>query len=107
MIDIAPKALRFARLAAEQRSAFADDPQVAVIRRQEETLWPGPSGHGVRRYVGISETTAAFCVCVITAFLERPSRFQSPDWDGNDFTFLQATAKSLREQLARPLVQGL
>ena len=99
MIDISPKALRFARLAAERQTAFASDPQIALIKRKEDSFRQKDSRNRVERYVKISETTAVFCIRAMSALLETPEQFESSEWDGNDFVFLQAASKSLHQQL--------
>lgn len=99
MIDISPKALRFARLAAEQQPAFSSDPQIAIIKRDEDNFARKESRDRVGQYVKISEPTADFCFRALTALLENRGEFESSDWDGNDFVLMSAAAKSLREQI--------
>ncbi len=106
MIDISPKALRFARLAAEQQPAFSGDAQIAAIERDEASFSRRDSADRIGRSIQVSERTAEFCLRVVTAFLERPDRFASDEWDGNDFAFLQAASGSLREQLMRSNAQS-
>ena len=107
MIDISPKALRFARLAAEQQPAFAGDPQIAIVEQDEASFRQKDSGDRLGRCVEISDRTADFCLRVVTALLEQPGRFETSEWDGNDYVFLQAATRSLREQLARSNAQTL
>jgi hypothetical protein len=99
MIDISPKALRFARLAAEQQAAFASDPQIAVIKSKESCFTQKSRPERVGHYVKISEKTADFCLRAVTALLQDPIVFESSEWDGNDFAFMSAATKSLRDQL--------
>lgn len=101
MIEISPKALRYVRLAAGQQPAFAGDPEIAVIERDESAFRQKAAGLRLERYIEISERTADFCLRVSQALLDQPSRSCSDEWDGNDFAFLQAATKSLRQQLMR------
>ena len=94
MVEISPKALRFARLAAEQEPSLAHDPRFDVMRSEERDHRPGR-----QRYVLLSEDTADFCLQAVSALLEREDRLAALDWDGNDVLFMEAIVTSLREQL--------
>lgn len=94
MVEISPKALRFARLAAEQEPSLTRDPRFDVMRREERDYRTG-----TRRYVLVSEDTADFCLQAVSALLEREDRLAALDWDGNDVLFMEAVVTSLRKQL--------
>lgn len=99
-IKISSKALRFARLAAEEHPAFSHDPRVLAIERKEK-VQRRDSSDRLQRYVDVSEDEATFCVQAMTSLLETPGRFDSSDWDGNDYAFMQSVVVSLREQIER------
>lgn len=98
MIEITPKALRFARLAAERQIAFRADPLVETLLWKEASVESRP--HEVRRRVELSVDAALFCLRAVEALLARPELFSTDEWDGNDYAFLQAFARSLEQQLS-------
>ena len=96
MVAIAPKALRFARLAAAGR-AEASRLDLASAAGGQGMLG-SPS-----RYVEISPATAELCVALFSSLLDDGKRFEGEEWDGNDYEFLVAVRDSLQQQLARPV----
>ena len=104
-IEISPKALRFARLAAEEQPAFSNDPRVLVMRHKEEAFQRRDSSDHLQQHMKVSEDEATFCMQALQSMLGTPTRFESCDWDGNDFAFMQTVVDSLNEQLSRANVR--
>lgn len=111
MIDIAPKALRFARLAALEVPFLARNPQVLVIKNEERNFTSSlESGEKASRsYIRISEETAAFCLKAMSSLLEKSSvqsnvkqenGIKSSQWDDNDIEYLSNVMVSLDQQLS-------
>ena len=101
MVDISPKALRFARLAAEEQPDFAADPHVAVLKREEELFIASlkTSTESRPKYVEISKETAYFCLKAISSFVESKNQVFSDQWDGNDFEFMKSVANNMQKRL--------
>ena len=98
MIEIAPKALRFARLAALEQASLADSPIVRLMCDEEKSFVSSLGSHSTQKYIKISDEIAAFCVFAIASFLK--GREISEEWDGNDFAMMSDLARSLSEQLS-------
>lgn len=105
MIELSPKALRFACLVAEEQPGLSDDPHIQDIRR-------GELSHSAKartdsaKYISISDETARFCLNAIERFLQSHDIGSSPDWDGNDLQFLESIKEHLSRSLASEAVQG-
>ncbi|WP_158807927.1 hypothetical protein [Beijerinckia sp. L45] len=108
MIELSLKALRFARLVAEQQSAFADDQHVKDLRQDAVYQSSGSPAGSERpmRYVSISDDTALFCLKAIETFLQGHNFSASSDWDGNDLQYLEGIKGHLARSLALDAFDG-
>jgi hypothetical protein len=94
MIELSPKALRFARLVAEMQQHGTADGRVYELRRLE-TQHAGSAG----RYLSIPDDLARFCLHSIRSFLLNAIE-PNEDWDSNDIAFLTSISDDLSDNLS-------
>lgn len=101
MIELSPKALRYARLAAEEHHLESDAARIEEIRRAERDhmsrLREGVQD--VARYLPVSDDLARFCLKSFRSVLQKPV-LPDGDWDGNDLLFLETVSSYLSRSLS-------